>query len=442
MHIVIIGNGISGITAARHIRKLSDYKITVISSETKHFFSRTALMYIYMGHMKYEHTKPYEDWFWEKNSVNLLQDKVLQVDFENKILQMEQGESISYDKLILATGSSSNKFGWPGQDARRVLGLYSYQDLEALESISEEIETAVIVGGGLIGIELAEMLLSRKKKVIFLVRENSFWDAVLPAEESAMINKHIEDHHIDLKLGEELQEIITDQEGNASAVRLKNGETINCQFVGLTVGVHPNIGFLKGTELETDKGVLINEYLETNLPDVYALGDCAQHKQAPEGRRPVEQIWYTGKIMGETVAKTICGNRKEYEPGIFYNSAKFLDIEYQTYGSVPANKPENLASFVWQHESKNLLVRINFNKESGAVTGVNTFGIRMRHEIWDQWIANKTPIEKVLIDLSKANFDPELFKRYESEIVQAYNLQFSKNIKLKTKKTGLAAIFG
>lgn len=257
-----------------------------------------------------------------------------------------------------------------------------------------------------------------------------------------MINKHIEDHHIDLKLGEELEEIITDQEGNASAVRLKNGESIICQFVGLTVGVHPNIGFLKGTELETDKGVLINEYLETNLPDVYALGDCAQHKQAPEGRRPVEQIWYTGKIMGETVAKTICGNRTEYEPGIFYNSAKFLDIEYQTYGSVPANKPENLASFVWQHESKNLLVRINFNKESGAVTGVNTFGIRMRHEIWDQWIANKTPIEKVLIDLSKANFDPELFKRYESEIVQAYNLQFSKNIKLKTKKTGLAAIFG
>ena len=70
-HIVIIGNGISGITAARHIRKLSDYRITVISSETEHFYSRTALMYIYMGHMKYEHTKPYEDWFWEKNRIEL-----------------------------------------------------------------------------------------------------------------------------------------------------------------------------------------------------------------------------------------------------------------------------------------------------------------------------------------------------------------------------------
>jgi NADH dehydrogenase FAD-containing subunit len=75
-HIVIIGNGISGVTAARHIRKLSDKKITIISSETAHFFSRTALMYIYMGHMKYEHTKPYEDYFWKKNRIELKQGYV------------------------------------------------------------------------------------------------------------------------------------------------------------------------------------------------------------------------------------------------------------------------------------------------------------------------------------------------------------------------------
>ncbi|MCB0301408.1 MAG: NAD(P)/FAD-dependent oxidoreductase, partial [Calditrichaeota bacterium] len=70
-HLVIIGNGISGVTTARHVRKRSDMRITIISAETDHFFSRTALMYIYMGHMKYEHTKPYEDWFWEKNRIEL-----------------------------------------------------------------------------------------------------------------------------------------------------------------------------------------------------------------------------------------------------------------------------------------------------------------------------------------------------------------------------------
>ena len=86
MHVVIIGNGISGITAARHIRKLSDHQITVISSETDHFFSRTALMYVYMGHMRYEDIKPYEDWFWEKNKIGLLNAYVENIDFNAKSL--------------------------------------------------------------------------------------------------------------------------------------------------------------------------------------------------------------------------------------------------------------------------------------------------------------------------------------------------------------------
>jgi len=173
-NIVIIGNGISGITAARHIRKLSDDIITVISAETKHFFSRTALMYIYMSHMKFEHTKPYEDWFWQKNKINLVQDYVLSVDTDNKSLQLKEGGELNYDVLILGTGSKPNKFGWPGQDLKGVQGMYSYQDLENMEVYTEKINRAVIVGGGLIGIEMAEMLLSRNIPVTFLVREASF----------------------------------------------------------------------------------------------------------------------------------------------------------------------------------------------------------------------------------------------------------------------------
>ena len=87
MHLVIIGNGIAGITAARFIRKISDHDITVISAETEHFFSRTALMYVYMGHMRYEDIKPYEDWFWGKNKINLLRDYVEKIDFDAKNLQ-------------------------------------------------------------------------------------------------------------------------------------------------------------------------------------------------------------------------------------------------------------------------------------------------------------------------------------------------------------------
>jgi NAD(P)H-nitrite reductase large subunit len=440
MHIAIIGNGISGITAARHIRKLSDYKITVISSETEHFYSRTALMYIYMGHMKYEHTKPYEDWFWSKNKIDLVNKHVSSVDFENKELQFsDNSEKLVYDKLVISTGSSSNKFGWPGQDLDGVLGLYSYQDLEKLEAMSATLEHGVIVGGGLIGLELAEMLLSRNKKVTMLVRESSFWNAVLPVEESEMLNEHIKEHHIDLRLNTELDFIQDDSNGKVKGLQTKDGEEMTCQMVGLTVGVHPNISFLKNGLLEINKGVLVNEFLETNIKDVYAIGDCCEHQNPYEGSRPIEQIWYTGKIMGETVAKSICGQPTKYEPGIFFNSAKFLDIEYQTYGTVLADIPETEESFFWKHPSKNILVRINFERKSEKVTGINTFGLRMRHEVWEKWLSSEAKIDEVLVNLKKANFDPEFYDEYEDEILSKFNMTYGKSLVSASKPKGFFA---
>jgi NAD(P)H-nitrite reductase large subunit len=267
-HVVIIGNGISGVTAARHIRKMSDHKITIISSETEYFFSRTALMYVYMGHMKFDHIKPYEDWFWKKNRIDLVQDFVVNIDFVNKELSLQNGNPISYDKLILATGSKPNKFGWPGQDLEGVQGLYSYQDLQSMEKYSHDLKRAVIVGGGLIGIEMAEMFLSRNIPVTFLVRESSFWNNVLPPGESEVINRHILEHGVDLRLGEELKAILPDDNGRCRAVITKNQEKIDCEFVGLTAGVSPNISFLRNSDLETDRGILVNEFLQTNIDDM------------------------------------------------------------------------------------------------------------------------------------------------------------------------------
>jgi len=235
-HFVIIGNGIAGVTAARHIRKNSDVKITIISAENKYFFSRTALMYVYMGHLTFKHTQPYEDWFWKKNMIELKEGLVISINTTNKTLQFTDSTSINYDKLIIATGSKPHKFGWPGQDLKGVIGLYHKQDLDQLEKYAPNnkvCKRAVIVGGGLIGIELAEMLRSRNIPVTFLVREQSFWNGVLPAQESEMINKHILEHQIDLRLGVHLKEIKSDKNGQVSSIIIEeNGEKINCNVVG------------------------------------------------------------------------------------------------------------------------------------------------------------------------------------------------------------------
>ncbi len=437
-HIVIIGNGISGVTAARHIRKLSDKKITIISAETDYFFSRTALMYVYMGHMKFEHTQPYENWFWKKNRINLVKGFVEQIKHNTKTLLLSNSEEIQYDKLIIATGSKPNKFGWPGQDLNHVQGLYSKQDLDALEANAPNNKVcrrAVIVGGGLIGIEMAEMLRSRNIPVTFLVRESSFWNGVLPDGESQLINEHILEHHIDLRLETNLVEILADENGKARAVTTDKDDTIDCDIVGLTAGVSPNVNFLKESGIEIGRGVKVNRLLETNIKDIYAIGDCAEQHEAIGNRRPIEAVWYTGRMMGETVAQTICGNPTEYKPGHWFNSAKFLDLEYQTYGWVFSNKgkKEYEQHFHWRHSSEKICVTIAFHKETKKFLGINTFGIRMRHEIFDRWLTENRTIEYVLEYLKDANFDPEFYTQYEKEIVAKFNREFNSNIIPKKK---------
>ncbi|KQC32713.1 NADH dehydrogenase [Nonlabens sp. YIK11] len=413
-HVVIIGNGIAGITLARHVRKFSDKRITVISAETDYFFSRTALMYVYMGHMKFEHTQPYENWFWEKNRIELKRDYVKHVHTDTKILSLESGEQFPYEKLVIATGSVPNKFGWKGEDLHGVQGLVTRNDLELLEvnaPNNDVCKRAVIIGGGLIGVELAEMLHTRKIPVTFLVREKAFWSGVLPMPDATMISDHILSHHIDLRHEEELDEIIGDENGRVKAIKTKTGKTIDCNLVGLCAGVKPQIGFLASSGIDTDRGVLVDRLLQTNVPDVYAIGDCAQQREPVGERKPVEAVWYTGRMMGETLAQTICGDPTPWNPGHWFNSAKFMDIEYQTYGWVWSKPKEGHEHYHWQDEKNERAITIEYDVASRVFIGINTFGIRMKHEVFDQWLTEKQSVDHVVKHLSKSCFNPEFYKK-------------------------------
>lgn len=415
-HVVIIGNGVAGITAARHIRKLSDFRITVISSETRYFFSRTALMYIYMGHLTFENTKPYEDWFWKKNRIDLTFGHVEKVETRNHYVQLQTGERIDYDKLIIASGSRSNLFGWPGQDLPGVQGLYSYPDLLQMETNTRKITNAVIVGGGLIGVEMAEMLRSRKINVSILVRERSFWNNVLPIQESRMISRHIQSHGVNLLHSRELKEIRPGSSGRVRAVVTTEGEELPCDFVGLAVGVHPNISWLENTGIKVNKGVLVDEYLQTNIPEIYAIGDCAEKSYELPGRNRIEQVWYTARMMGEVVAQTVCGDKTRYEPGPWFNSAKFFDIEYQTYGAVNNSLKDDEEELYWEHPDGTKAMHLIWERKTNKFLGVNSFGIRLRHENFDRWLRENRRINFIIDHLHEANFDPEFSKRYEQQI--------------------------
>jgi NAD(P)H-nitrite reductase large subunit len=430
---VIIGNGIAGITVARQLRKLSKDDILVISAESDYFFSRPALMYYFMGHMPEQALKPYEDWFWEKNKIQLKKAYVQHVDVNSKMLKLDSGEMVSYDTLVLATGSHSVKGNWHGSHFSGIQSLISIQDVYALEENIKNVSEAVVAGGGLIGVELVEMLLSRNIAVTFLVREFKFWNRVLPPEESQLLEKHIrDDHGVDLRVGTEIKDIQGDAEGRISGLSTSDGQKLLCQFLGVTIGVAPNIGFLESSGIETSKGVLVNAFFETNVPDVYAIGDCAEFRNQIGDRPRIEQIWYTGKMHGEALAYTLAGKRTEYKPVNFFNSAKIFDIEYQVY-SRKVVIPYECQSVFWSDDYMRKSIRVFFDPQTKRFEGITVLGIRLRHEVCDRWLREEHSLEYVVEHLSDARFDPEFYPGLEQKIVDVYNLMFDKNLKLKKR---------
>ena len=422
--VAIIGNGVAGATAALHIARHPNYSVTIISDESPYFFARTALMYAYMGHIRTSDLKPYPDTLWDNYHIHRIHDRVTDIDFQHKHLHLTKGQVIPYDILILATGSIPHRIDWPGIHLDRVGYLYHLQDLHRLEHWTPHIRHAVIVGGGLIGIELAEMLRSRNKQVTFLVRESHFWNIVLSDSEAQLIDQHIREHGVDLQLNTELEEIVDDGSGKVGAVRTSSGDLIPCQYVGITIGVVPNVQWLQNTPLHIDTGIVVDELLRTNIDDVYAIGDCAQLQHTAPHRRPIEPVWYTARKMGQCVAATVTGNPTPYRQGLWYNSAKFFDIEYQTYGYVPPQPHPDTDDFLWQDPAHYRSLRIHYRRDNHAILGINALGLRLRQEQCHQWIQQATPLPKVISQLHRASFDPEGQTSYIHDIQQQFHAQF------------------
>ncbi|MCC3152468.1 FAD-dependent oxidoreductase [Hymenobacter sp. BT770] len=443
MHLVIIGNGITGVTCALAVRRLRpEAQITIVSSESAHHYSRTALMYVYMGHLRPQDIKPYEDWFWAENRLTLVHATATSLHTNENLVTLDNGSTLRYDQLLLATGSESKLADWPGQHLAGVQGFYNLPDLAAMTRDTHGIGRGVVVGGGLIGAELAEMLHSRGIAATVLVRAPHFWGSVLPPEEAQLVDRQFQENHVAVHYGTELREILGDAQGRVRAVVTAAGEEIACQWVGLAIGVTSNLTLAKTSTLETDRGILVDEYLRTSVPNVYAAGDCAQFRQPDAAEVSIEQLWYTGRIQGETVAQTIAGQPTPYRRGVWYNSAKFFNLEYQTYGQAPACSVAGLDSFYWEHPSGRVALRIYFRVEAPhAVVGFNALGLRLRHHVCEQWIQQRAPLETVMAHLGAANFDPEFFPQHEKAIVTAFNQQFPQRVVTLKQKKGLFARF-
>ncbi len=412
MRYLIIGNGVAGIHAAFTLRERhppDQANITVISDETPYFFSRTALMYAYMERLQRRDLEPYERHVYERQSIDLIQARATDLDANAQTITLDDGQTLPFDRCLIATGAGPRMVPFDGLDQvdEGLVTFVSMQDLDHCERLTWDTDQAVIVGGGLIGVELAECFHHHGLDVTFLVREPYYWPAAFAADEGQMISDHIRSHGIDLRHEEELQQIDVDDDGRVSAVHTSAGDRLPCQMLGIAIGVTPAVDWLKDTTTPPaiDFGLCVDDAFQTNLDHVFGAGDCAQI-DLPDRQLPLhEPIWYAARLHGELAARSMLGDPIAYDPPIFYNSSKFFDVEYTTVGDVQ-DLPSGTKTLYRRMPNKPISQRIVVDPQD-RVIGFSMLGSRWDHTILTRWIEERRSLDFIRQHLRRAQFDHE-----------------------------------
>jgi NADPH-dependent 2,4-dienoyl-CoA reductase/sulfur reductase-like enzyme len=420
LHFVIVGNGVCGMEAALALRaRDAQARISLVSDEHDHFFSRPALMYVFAGQTRLQDTEPYDRRLYGRMGFERVGRRVATVDAAGHALGFTDESRLGYDKLLLAVGSKGRGAPWPGSDGPGLHYFVTLRDLDGLDGDARKGMRAVVIGGGLIGVEVAEILCNRGLHVTFLIRENWYFPLALDGRESALVSEHMRAHGVDVRLGIDVEEVLRGPDGRPRAVRV-DGTEVPADMVVTSIGVVPNTGFLAGGPVTLSKGgaIEVDDALKTGAPDVWAAGDCANVTWADGSRRP-EQLWYTARDQGRIAAQSMLGDDVAYRRGAWYNSAKFFDLEWTTAGWVPAllnfdNTPIDPGPDVrtWFQRVPGQLVSQKIVCKGERVVGFNMLGSRWNHEPLLGWIHERRSLDWVLEHLPEAQFDEEFVPKF------------------------------
>ncbi|MGO9241254.1 MAG: NAD(P)/FAD-dependent oxidoreductase [Bryobacteraceae bacterium] len=405
MRYAIVGNGVAGVTAALGLRARDAHaSITLISGEADYFFSRTALMYAFLDRLSRRDLEPYERGVFEAQRIELVRGWVKDLDAQTRTLTLDSGRTLGWDRLLIATGSRPRRPQWEGLESVREgqVHFVSMQDLEACERAVRRGAKAVVVGGGLIGIELVECLHWAGMEVSFLIREPWYWPVALSDAESAMVIAHLRRHGVNVVTGETVTAVAADDSGVVTGVLTEASRRYECRLLGVSIGVEPAVEWLRAvtTPPRLMRGIVVDAGFRTSLPDVFAAGDCAEVELS--GRAAVvEQLWYSAKRQGGLAAQAMLGDAVHYEPPIFFNSSRFFEIEYTAVGRFS----EAMREFYHRFEGRDASLRLG--EENGAVKACNMLGSRWDHKVLEGWVREHRSLEDVMSRLDEAQFDVE-----------------------------------
>jgi NAD(P)H-nitrite reductase large subunit len=364
---VIIGGGIAGTTAAGQLRKFdAEASITLIDREHHRLYSRVLLEHYVTG--KVERDRLFlkkEGWYHDQRIDFQSGVEVEEIDTKNKFVRTTEGRELPYDKLLITVGGEVNLLeeDRPGVSYMRTLD-DADQLLQLAARLNKKQDRAAIVrGGGFIAVEYTNFFVHRGFATSIVLRGEQFMSSVLLKELSDVLEAACRDHGVTIIKNEPGFALIG--EDGLHAVRLQDGRELPCDILGVGIGIHTELPILERAGLGLSRGILTNEYLETNIKDVYAAGDIAEYKDLLLGRSLVMGNWMNAMMQGRDVAKTMAGERTAYTLISSYSS-NFLGVEIAYVGDVSRRDADKVTVHV-QTEKETIQLFERDGRTVGAV---------------------------------------------------------------------------
>jgi len=334
MRYAIIGSGVAGLAAVEAIRSVDRSGEVIMLGDDPHgYYSRPGLAYLLSGELpdKLLFPKTRED--YSRLNFQYKKARVTEIDRPNKSLHLDDKTLLTYDKLLIATGACAVPLSIPGANLQGVVKLDHLDDARGILKLAKRGRTAVVIGGGITALELTEGLLARGMRVHYLLRGNRYWSSVLDENESRIVEARLQEEGVELHYRSEVQEILG-KSGKVAGVRLHNGETLKCSLVAYAVGIQPRLELARAADLAIERGILVNEYLQTNDPHIYAAGDVAQVHDPLTGRSVLDSLWSTAREQGFDAGLSMAGQKKPYVKTVPFNVTRLAGLTTTIIGAV------------------------------------------------------------------------------------------------------------
>jgi nitrite reductase (NADH) large subunit len=351
MKYVIIGAGVAGIAAIEAIRSIypspfgrgqgEGVEITVIGDDPHGFYSRPGLAYYLTGELPDKALFPRTDDDFRALNFRYVKGRVTRILRAEHILELENQSQIPYDRLLIAMGAQALPLEVPGANLEGVLKLDHMEDAKRILKHARRGAAAVVIGGGITALELTEGLRSRGMNVHYLLRGDRYWRGVLDEQESHLIEARLRAEGVTLHHHAEVIEVMG-RNGRVSGVRLLNGPTLKCDLVAYAIGIRPRVDLAKQAGLAIDRGILVNEYLQTNDPDIYAAGDVAQAYDPMSGRSILDSLWNPARQQGSTAGLNMTGRKTAYIKAAPFNVTRLAGLTTTIIGTVGRSRDEDL----------------------------------------------------------------------------------------------------